>query len=356
MYLKVVNNHEMTSISKALCSTNYASKESLCKLSPTSVKNVLSKYLIASGFRRAMDASNRLDFSLDSGMNAKCFDYAGDGMDCGLPDFPIQFPGRSDTLTVEGNVSSVCMTTDVLAWPLSYGGPLLRPRPPPSTCVDFEELEQQRDSREQCSTTMLWTNVCKEIENLLKVIPPELQASQTPEETKKIVDRLSERWKTLKELHTKYLAGINERKHLEQIQNRYSNLKRDAHDVINKCEGFLQKLSSSPGNVGMNPGLPDQDVEHDDNVSVYSMSSSASGSSRKKSLKRVLVLKMKLDLARARAKEEAEAARMYFTSTSKSSGVMGSLLPRSHSPVSTTSFDRLSPSRDLVFLNFIILV
>ena len=196
-----------------------------------------------------MDASNRLDFGLDSGMNANGFDYAGDGMDRGLPDFPIQFPGRSDTSTVEGNVSSVCSTTDVVAWPLSYGGPLLRSRPPPSTRVDFEDSERQRDSREQRSAAMLWTNVCKEIENLLKVIPSKRHASQSPEETKKIVDPLSEKWKTLEELHTRYLAGINERKRLEKLQNRYSNLKRDGHDVINDCEGFLQKLSSSPGNV-----------------------------------------------------------------------------------------------------------
>ena len=116
-----------------------------------------------------------------------------------------------------------------------------------------------RDSRELRSTAT-WTNVSKEIENLLKVIPSEFYASQSPEETKKIVGLLSERWKTLEELHTKNLAGINERKRLEQVHNRYSNLKRDAHDEINKCEGFSQKLGSSPGNVGMNPGLPDQDV------------------------------------------------------------------------------------------------
>ena len=74
----------------------------------------------------------------------------------------------------------------------------------------------------------------------------------------------------------------------------------------------MQKLGSSPGNTGMNLGLPDQDVERDDNVAVYSKSSKASRSSRKKSLKMVLVLKMKLDLARAREKKEAEAARMAY--------------------------------------------
>ena len=120
---------------------------------------------MASGLRRAMDASNRLDFGLDSGRNVNGFDYAGDGMDRGLPDFPIQLTERSGT------------TTDVFAWPLSYGVPLLRPRPPSSSRVDFEELERQKDSREQRSTVMLGTNVCKEIENLLKVIPSKLHAS-----------------------------------------------------------------------------------------------------------------------------------------------------------------------------------
>lgn len=147
-----------------------------------------------------MDASNRMDFGLDSGTNIDGFDYAGDGMDRGLPDFPIQFPGTS---TVEDNVSSVCTTTDVFAWPLSYGGSSLRPRPPPSTRIDFEELNRQKDSREQRSTAMLWTNVCKEIENLLKVIPSKLHAGQSPEETKKIIDFLAEKWKVLEELHTK---------------------------------------------------------------------------------------------------------------------------------------------------------
>jgi len=138
------------------------------------------------------------------------------------------------------------------------------------------------------------------------VIPSKPRASQSPEEIKEIVDLLSERWSALEKLHMKYLPGINERKRLEEVQNRYGNLKRGAHDVINECEGFLQKLGSPPENVEMDPGLPNQDVERDDNVSVYSKSSSGSGSSRKKSLKRALVSKMKLDLARARELKQLE--------------------------------------------------
>lgn len=82
----------------------------------------------------------------------------------------------------------------------------------------------------------------------------------------------------------KYLCGINERKRIGKVQNRTdSYLKRDTHDFIIKGEAFLQKIGSSSRNAGMNPGLPEQDVERDENVSVYSKSSSASGSSRKKS-------------------------------------------------------------------------
>ena len=99
---------------------------------------------MASGFRRAMDASNRFDFGLDSRMNVNGFDYAGDRMDRGLPDFPIQFLGGSGTSSVGGNVSSVCTTTDVLAWPLSYGGPLLGPRVPPGTRVDSRNWNGKR--------------------------------------------------------------------------------------------------------------------------------------------------------------------------------------------------------------------
>ena len=105
-----------------------------------------------------MDASNQLDFGLDSGMDVYglgSLGYAEHGMDRGLPDFPIQFPGRICTTTVEGNISSICTTTNVFTRPLSYGGPSLRPRPPPNTRVDFTELERQRDSREQRSTAML---------------------------------------------------------------------------------------------------------------------------------------------------------------------------------------------------------
>ena len=257
-----------------------------------------------------MAASNRLDFGLGGGMNVDGLEYPGYGMDRGLPDFPYQFPGGSSVSTGEGIVSSSCTTTDVFTQPLGYGGPVLRPRPPPNSRVDFRELERQRDSREKRSTAMLWTNVSNEIKNLLKEIQSKPHVS--PEETKKIMDLLTEKWKELEGLHTKYLSGINERKRLGDVEDRYSNLKRETHNIINECEGLVEKLTSSPGNASTNPVPPDRDAEDDDNASVSSKSSVSSLSSRKKSLKKALVSKLKLDMARARATEDAEASRMAY--------------------------------------------
>ena len=89
--LSVLNSCKQSEASVKLRVQQTTRQKTLLKLSATSVKNIFSKYLIASGFRRAMDTSNQLDFGLDSVMNASGFDYAGDGMNRGLPDFLSSF-------------------------------------------------------------------------------------------------------------------------------------------------------------------------------------------------------------------------------------------------------------------------
>ena len=118
-------------------------------------------------------------------------------------------------------------------------------------------------------------------------------------------------------LNGRYLAGINGRKRLEHVQERYSTLKREVDDIINECEGLFRRPDPRHDELGMDRGLPVWDPKQDDNKSVHSVathvtkhSEASSVSSQKKSLKRALVSKMKLDLARARAKEDAEAARV----------------------------------------------
>ena len=123
----------------------------------------------------------------------------------------------------------------------------------------------------------------------------------------------------LEGLHGRCRAGINGRKRLEHVQERYSTLKSEVDDIINECEGLFRRPDPRHGELGMDHGLPVWDPRQDDNKSVHGVaihvtkhSEALSVSSQKKSLKRALVSKLKLDLARARPKEDAEAARVAY--------------------------------------------
>ena len=62
-----------------------------------------------------MDASNRLNFGFDSGRGIS-LDYAGSGMDRGLPDFSIQL----NVVSIRSDISLLsCVSTNVFSQPLS---------------------------------------------------------------------------------------------------------------------------------------------------------------------------------------------------------------------------------------------
>ena len=66
-----------------------------------------------------------------------------------------------------------CVSTNAFSQPLSVSqegdGYHFRPRPP-TTRVEFLESDSKRDSRDQRSTEMQWSNISKEIDSLLKEI------------------------------------------------------------------------------------------------------------------------------------------------------------------------------------------
>ena len=166
-----------------------------------------------------MDDSKSLDVGFDSGRGMS-LDYAGSGMDRGLPDFSIH-----SYLALRGKAMAI----------------IFRSRSPPTTRVEFLESDLKKDSRDQRSTAMQWSNISKEIDSLLKEIQSEIHVTLSPEEAKKSVDLLLEKWDRLEGLHGRYLAGINERKRLEHVQERYSTLKREVDDIINECEGLFRR-------------------------------------------------------------------------------------------------------------------
>ena len=130
----------------------------------------------------------------------------------GLPDFSIQLP----VVSIRSDISlPSCVSTNVFSQPLSASregdGYHFRPRPPPTTRVEFLESDLKRDSRDQRSTAMQWSNISKEIGTFQSEI------HVTPEEAKKSIDLLLEKWDRLEGLHERYLARINERKCLEHV-------------------------------------------------------------------------------------------------------------------------------------------
>ena len=108
-------------------------------------------------------------------------------------------------------------STKVFSQPLSASregdGYHFRPSPPPTTRVEFLESDLKRDSRDQRSTAMQWSNISKEI----GTFQFEIHVTLSPEEAKKSVDLLLEKWDRLEGLHGRYLARINERKRLEHV-------------------------------------------------------------------------------------------------------------------------------------------
>ena len=91
-----------------------------------------------------------------------------------------------------------CVSTNVFSQPLSASregdGYHFRPRPPPTTRVEFLESDRKRDSRDQRSTAMQWSNISKEIDSLLKEIQSEIHVTLSPEKAKKSVHLLLEKW------------------------------------------------------------------------------------------------------------------------------------------------------------------
>ena len=135
-----------------------------------------------------MDASKRLNFGFDRGRGMS-LDYADLEwiVDCPIIRFSyLWFQLRAIFLYLH--------STKVFSQPLSASregdGYHFRPRPPPTTRVEFLESDRKRDSRDQRSTAMQWSNISKEIDSLLKEIQSEIHVTLSPEEAKKSVDLL----------------------------------------------------------------------------------------------------------------------------------------------------------------------
>lgn len=102
---------------------------------------------------------------------------------------------------------------------------------------------------------MLWTNRSKEIDNLLQDIQTKIYVNPSLVGAKKTIEDC-------------YLAGINEEKRLEHVQNRYTSLKHEIQDIVNEFENMFHGPRSALDKFGMQRRLPNWINEHDDKSSV----------------------------------------------------------------------------------------
>ena len=97
-----------------------------------------------------------------------------------------------------------------------------------------------------------------------------------------------------------YVPGIQERKRLQQVEQRFKSLQDSMNDLIEECVRqvkFEQKTHKCDDGISVS------------GKSRQSSTTSKTSSSRKEKLRAALLAKKKLELAQRRAEEEAELAR-----------------------------------------------
>ena len=148
--------------------------------------------------------------------------------------------------------------------------------------------------------TSSWNKVANYVEAETQQLRTCLHSSWDPVSVRKMVYSLNLACKSFEAVHAKYVPGIQERKHLQQVEERFKSLQESMNDLIEECEKQMKSEHETH--------------KCDDGISVsgksrQSSTSSKTSSSRKEKLRAALLAKKKLELAQRRAEEEAELAR-----------------------------------------------
>ncbi|KAK2551974.1 hypothetical protein P5673_026971 [Acropora cervicornis] len=176
----------------------------------------------------------------------------------------------------------------------------LRKDPPPNTQIDFSEIARQREISEKQRLASSWNKAANYVEAETQKLRTCLYSNCDPVSARKRVDSLNLAWKSFEATHAKYVPGIQERKHLQQAEQRFKSLQDSMNDLIEECERQVK--------------FEQEANKCDDGISVsgksrQSSTTSKTSSSRKEKLRAALLAKKKLELAQRRAEEEAELAR-----------------------------------------------
>ena len=81
-----------------------------------------------------------------------------------------------------------------------------------------------------------WNKVANYVEAETQQLHTCLYSSWDPVSVRKMVDSLNLAWKSFEAMHAKYAPGIQERKRLQQVEQRFKSLQESMNDLIEECE------------------------------------------------------------------------------------------------------------------------
>ena len=208
----------------------------------------------------------------------------------------------NEDFPVDIGAAAFALPPEVLSPPPARGafGYSLRQNPLPNTQIDFSEVIRQREISEQHRLASSWSKIADYVATETQQLRKCLYTNWDVLSARQMVESVTRAWKSFEEIHSRYLPCINQRKRLQEVEERFRSLKETVISLFEQEERMRTDYEAP---------------KHDDEISVKSEKSQGSSvspkaSSRKKEkLRAALLAKKKVELAKRRAEEDAELAR-----------------------------------------------
>ena len=176
---------------------------------------------------------------LDRGRVDVGTDQHDPGLEINLANAGINLPVHaSQDLPLDIGVTASTLPFVVNPPPIqrAFEGYSLRKDPPPNTQIDFSEIVGQREISEKQRLASSWNKVANYVEAETQQLRTCLYSNWDPVSARKRVESLNLAWKSFEATNAKYVPGIQERKRLQQVEQRFKYLQDSMNDLIEECE------------------------------------------------------------------------------------------------------------------------
>ena len=112
----------------------------------------------------------------------------------------------------------------------------LRRNPLPNTQIDFSEVVRQREISEQHKLAHSWNKIANYVASETQQLHTCLHANWDIVSARKMVESVTLAWKSFEEIHTMYFPCINQRKRLQEVQEKFRSLKETVTTLFEQEE------------------------------------------------------------------------------------------------------------------------